>query len=103
MDEFSGIWMDQCEAARGIRDRWGTRKALGYLVGEKLLNYLRVSDADPSWAAHLPQFLAEVRRIFTLDEVRECFATTTRVGAAGHVMTEAQYRTMRLARSMTTS
>lgn len=25
MDEFSGIWMDQCEAVRGIRDQWGKR------------------------------------------------------------------------------
>ena len=37
MDEFSNIWIEQCDAARGIRNDWGTRKALGYLVGEKLL------------------------------------------------------------------
>ena len=41
MDEFSDIWIEQCDAAREIRDGWGTRKALGYLVGEKLLNYIR--------------------------------------------------------------
>ncbi len=41
MDEFSNIWIEQCEAARGLRDDWGTQKALGYLVGEKLLNYIR--------------------------------------------------------------
>jgi len=43
MDEFSNIWIEQCDAARGIRDDWGTRKALGYLVGEKLLNYIRAA------------------------------------------------------------
>ena len=48
MDEFSDIWIDQCQAARDIREEWGTRKALGYLVGKKLLNYLRASDSDPS-------------------------------------------------------
>jgi hypothetical protein len=28
MDEFSDIWIDQCVAARGIRDAWDSRKAL---------------------------------------------------------------------------
>jgi hypothetical protein len=50
MDEFSDIWIEQCDAAREIRDAWGIRKALGYLVAEKLLNDIRASDSDPSWA-----------------------------------------------------
>ena len=95
MDEFSDIWIEQCEAARDIRDAWGTRKALGYLVGEKLLNYIRAADSDPSWAAKLPLFAAEIKRIFTTEELRAYFATTTRVGAAAHVATEEQYQTMR--------
>jgi hypothetical protein len=95
MDEFSDIWIDQCRAARDIREEWGTRKALGYLVGEKLLNYLRASDSDPSWAAKMPLFAAEIRRIFTTDELRKYFATTTRVGPAAHVATAEQYQTMR--------
>jgi hypothetical protein len=32
MDEFSNIWIEQCEAARGIRDDWGTRKAFQFGV-----------------------------------------------------------------------
>jgi hypothetical protein len=28
------IWSEQCEAARGIEDDFGTQKALAYLVGE---------------------------------------------------------------------
>jgi hypothetical protein len=32
MDEFSDIWIEQCEAAREIRGAWETGKALGYLV-----------------------------------------------------------------------
>jgi hypothetical protein len=77
MDGFSDIWIEQCEAAREIRDAWGTRKALGYLVGEKLLNSIRASDSDPSWAATLPLFVAEVKRIFTAEELRGSFGTTT--------------------------
>jgi hypothetical protein len=94
-DELSNIWIDQCEAARGIRDTWGARKALGYLIGEKLLNYIRAADADPSWKANLWPFAAKIREIFTNDELRTYFATTTRVGAAGHVLTDEQYQTMR--------
>lgn len=95
MDEFSDIWIEQCEAARDIRDAWGARKALGYLVGEKLLNYIRAADSDPSWAVKLPLFAAEIKRIFTTEELRVYFATTTRVGPAAHVATEEQYETMR--------
>ena len=60
MDEFSDIWIEQCDAAREIRDAWGIRKAFGYLVGEKLLNYIRASDSDPAWAERLPIFVAEI-------------------------------------------
>ena len=28
------IWIEQCRAARGIEDEFGTQKALEYLVGE---------------------------------------------------------------------
>ena len=48
MDEFSDSWIAQGEAARDIREAWGPKKALGYLIGEKLLNYIRASDSDPS-------------------------------------------------------
>ena len=95
MDEFSEIWIEQCEAARDIRDAFGTRKALGYLIGEKFLNYVRASDSDPSWAAKLPLFTAEIKRIFTAEELLAYFATTTRVGPAAHVATDEQYETMR--------
>ena len=95
MDDVSNIWIDQCEAARDIRDAWGTQKALGYLLGEKLLNFIRASDANPSWAAKLPLFAAEIEGMFTRNELQTYFATTTRVGAAAHVCTEEQYETMR--------
>ena len=80
MDEFSNIWIEQCEAARGIREDWGTRKALGYLVGEKLLNYIQAADSDPSWETNVPKFAAEIRQIFTDEELQAYFATATRIG-----------------------
>ena len=95
MDEFSDIWIEQCEAARDIREAWGPKKALGYLIGEKLLNHIRAADSGPEWAEKLPLFVAEIKRIFTTDELRRYFATTTRVGAAGHVARDDEYETMR--------
>ncbi len=34
------IWMDKCEAARGITENFGTENALKYLIGEKFLEFL---------------------------------------------------------------
>ena len=53
MDEYSDIWIAQCDAARDIRDAWGTNKALEYLIGEKFLNYLRASDSSSDRAERL--------------------------------------------------
>jgi hypothetical protein len=73
---------------RGARGRpWGMWSA-------KILELLRAADSDPSWAVKVPLFAAEIRRIFTIEELRAYFATTTRVGAAAHVATEKQYQTM---------
>jgi hypothetical protein len=94
-DDFADIWMEQCEAAQEIRGAWGTPKALGYLVGEKFLNYMRVSDSDQVWNVKLPLFAAEIRRTFTNEELTAYFASTKRVGALAHVATEEQYHTMR--------
>lgn len=94
-DEFSDIWGQQCDAARDIRGAWGTKKALGYLVGEKLLNHIGAADSRPEWADKLPLFVAEIKRIFTADELRTYFAGTTRIGVAGHVASDNGYETMR--------
>jgi hypothetical protein len=44
MIEFHRIWVEQCEAAQGIREAFGLEKAIGYLIGEKLLNFLGEAD-----------------------------------------------------------
>ena len=64
MEEFHEIWIEQCEAARDIREAFGLQKALGYLIGEKLLNFLRAADEDPAFAGELPRFVAEIKQIF---------------------------------------
>jgi hypothetical protein len=58
------IWIEQCEAARGIEDEFGTQKALAYLVGEKFLNYLGAAEKDADFRSELPAFVAEIKAIF---------------------------------------
>ena len=45
------IWIEQCEAAKGIEDEFGTQKALEYLVGEKFLNFLEAAESDADFRA----------------------------------------------------
>jgi hypothetical protein len=45
---------------RGIR----SPEDLGYLIGEKLLSFLRAADEDLAFAGELPRFVAEIMQIF---------------------------------------
>lgn len=64
MEKLCKIWVEQCEAARGIEDQFGTDKALSYLIGEKFLNYLDAAERDPEFRAEIPAFVAEIKDIF---------------------------------------
>jgi hypothetical protein len=91
MLEFHKVWIDQCEAARNIKEAWGTEKALGYLIGEKLMNFMRASDQRPEFAAELPRFIEEIRTIFEPWEMRKYLDGVRRVGPWAHVSTDEQY------------
>ncbi|HEV8574984.1 MAG TPA: hypothetical protein VGR43_09785 [Dehalococcoidia bacterium] len=95
MGEFHEIWIEQCEAARDIRDAFGLQKALGYLIGEKLLNFLRAADEDPAFAGELPRFVEEITRIFDRAEIQTYLDTVHRVGTLGHTASDAAYETLR--------
>ena len=69
--EFHKIWIDQCAATKDIRDSFGLENALDYLIGEKLFAFLMASEQDSEFAAELPAFVDEIRRIFTTAEIRE--------------------------------
>ena len=64
MAEPHNIWIEQCEAARGIEDEFGTQKALSYLVGEKFINFLEAADNDLDFRMEIPVFVAEIKTIF---------------------------------------
>src|SRR6266581_2167594 len=58
------IWIEQCEAARGIEDQFGTVDAMKYLVGEKFMHYLDAAERDADFRGELPAFVAEIKTIF---------------------------------------
>ena len=76
--EFHTIWREQCEAAKSIRERYGAENALGYLVDEKLMNFAGAAEQRPEFAAELPAFIAEVRKLFTPQKLRDHFAELER-------------------------
>ena len=64
------VWIEQCEAARTIRERFGLEAAFDYAVGEKLMNFASVARDHSAFARELPRFVSEVRRLFSADEIR---------------------------------
>jgi dsDNA-specific endonuclease/ATPase MutS2 len=72
--KFHEIWIEQCDAARDIKLRFGLKAAFDYLVTEKLLTFASAAADHPEFARELPRFVAEVRRMFTLEEIRSNLA-----------------------------
>jgi hypothetical protein len=64
MKEFHKIWIDQCDAAEGIQERFGTQDAIRYLVGEKLMNFLQATEGKPEFQAELPVFVSRIKELF---------------------------------------
>lgn len=58
------IWIEQCQAAQGIEEEFGTQKTLDYLVGEKFLDFLEAAETDSRFRDELPAFVAEINAIF---------------------------------------
>ena len=69
--EFHKIWVDQCAATEDIHEKFGLDDALNYLIGEKLFSFLHAAERDPLFAAEVPAFIGEIRRLFTALEIRD--------------------------------
>ena len=89
------LWIEQCEAALGIHERYALERALGYLIGEKLIDFVRESENDPLFKNQLPLFLQEVKRIFKQNEIRTYLDTVENTGAEGHVLSPEDLEFMR--------
>jgi hypothetical protein len=92
---FRKIWIDQCEAAEQIEADYGTEKALGYLIGEKLLNFLEVAERKPEWRAEVPLFIAKIKDIFEPWQIAEFLETPRRLGTLGHTADEEGHGALR--------
>jgi hypothetical protein len=44
---------------------------MGYLIGEKLFTFLWAAEREPLFAAEVPDFISEIRRLFTAEEIRD--------------------------------
>ncbi len=71
----SQIWIEQCQAASGIENEFGTQKALSYLVGEKFINFLEAAETDADFRAEISAFVAEVKTIFERWQLSEFLET----------------------------
>ena len=65
------VWREQCEAAESIRHQYGVGSAFDYAVGEKLPTFAEAAEDHPEFARALPQFVSELRRMFTVEEIEE--------------------------------
>lgn len=63
------ILIEQCDAAQGIKLRYGLKAAFDYLIAEKLLNFASAAYQHPEFARELPRFVSRVRGIFTPEEI----------------------------------
>jgi hypothetical protein len=80
-NKFQDIWKEQCAAARSVRVRHGTLSSLDYLIGEKLLTYAETAVTRPEFARELPRFVAEIRDIFSSEEIRHYLDHLDRMAA----------------------
>ncbi|TWU49308.1 hypothetical protein [Rubripirellula reticaptiva] len=69
------IWIDQCEAARGIESEHGVQPALEYIVGEKFLNFLEAAEANVDFRSEIPAFVSEIKSIFEKWQLAEYLET----------------------------
>ena len=69
------MWIEECDAARGIEDEFGTDRALRYLVEEKFINFLAAAEHYLEFRAEVPAFVAEIKTIFEPWQLRKCLNT----------------------------
>ena len=76
--KYHEIWIEQCEAARTINERYGLEAAFDYIVCEKLMNYSEAASQHTQFARAFPQFVSEVRRMFAPEDLRTNLARLER-------------------------
>lgn len=91
----SEIIAEWCQAACGVEEDWGSEKAMGYLIGEKFLNFLEVAETKRAWRDAIPTFIAEIKVLFEPWQISEFLNTPRRLGPLGHVADDETHRMLR--------
>jgi hypothetical protein len=89
------IIVDWCQAAQSVEEDYGREKAMGYLIGEKFLNFLERAETDREWREAIPAFVAEIKGILEPWQLAEFLNTPRRLGALGHASSEEGHRLLR--------
>ena len=74
---FERKWIEQCAAARSVKEHFGLAAARDYLIGEKWLTFAEVAERSIEFMQALPDFLQEIRRIPSRKKRRIRRATRT--------------------------
>ncbi len=90
-------WEGYCEGAQRVDERFGRRKALGYLIGEKLIDLLRTARIRSGVAEEIPRFAADVRAMFPQADLKEYLENVRRLGAWGHILSDEKFAAFRRA------
>ncbi|HKI17144.1 MAG TPA: hypothetical protein VKA15_04665 [Isosphaeraceae bacterium] len=87
---------DWCEATAGrIEPEFGTEKAMGYLIGEKFLNFLEVAESNNEWREAIPEFVGAIKSLFEPWQLAQFLKAPRRLGALGHAGSEEAHRAFR--------
>jgi hypothetical protein len=89
------IIRSQADAARNILGDFGPEKAMGYLIGEKFLNFLEGAETDDEWRRAIPAFVTEIKAIFKPLQLAEFLYKPRRLGALGHLASKEAHRMFR--------
>jgi hypothetical protein len=87
---------DWCEAVAGrIEPAFGIEKAMGYLIGEKFLNFLEVAESKNEWREAIPEFVGAINSLFEPWQIAQFLKTPRRLGSLGHAGTEEAHLALR--------
>ena len=80
---------DWCNVVTGrIYPVHGPKKAMGYLIGEKLLNFLEAAESNNEWREAIPEFVGAIKSLFEPRRIAQFLKTPRRLGALGHASSE---------------
>jgi hypothetical protein len=86
---------DWCEAAQRVDEGFGPEKAMGYLIGEKFLNFLEVAETKGDWRQAIPSVVANIKALFEPWRLAEFMHTPRRLGVLGHTADDEGHRMLR--------